>query len=161
MVDVGTKFSLLNKKTRAMQIVFVVMLVVGGLISLRIVTDFAAQYEAATGFGKAVTVFIPIITPALVVMLLVIPHRYVVTERGVRIESVLKRTSVEFNDVESVLLDIAPNQKKPFERVILSAKGKKHYLVGIVNDFEQLRDHIVGSVDSSIVDDQRNRVEIG
>lgn len=161
MVEVGTKFSLLNKKTRALQIMFAVLIVFGVLMMVDILPDFSAELADATGIGKIVVLLTPVMIPTLIVIMLFFPHRYVVTESGINIDSVVKQNSIALSTAESVLLEFAPNQKQPLERIVITAKGKKHYMVSMAANFDKLRDHIVESVDPAIVEDKRTMREIG
>lgn len=161
MVEPGTSFSLLNKKTRTMQIAFAILIIVGGLLTTQIMLNFSAELAEATGPSKFFVLFLPIIFPVLIIQMLFFPYRYIVTENGVSIESVIKKNPVKFSDIDHVVLDIAPNQKKPYQRIHMSCEGKKYYMVGLAADFDTLRDHILASVDPTIVVDHREEVGKG
>ena len=159
MVEAGTKFSLLNKKTRNIQILFVFLFVFCSVASVYVLRNFSTEFGDSSSIGKIVVILMILAVPFFIIGALIFPFKYVVTEDGVEAVAVGRRAHVSFSDALSVELEIFEQGGSKQERVIIIASGKKHYFVELAENFDKLRDHIVESVDPSFVVDRRMKLE--
>lgn len=171
MVEVGTKFSLINRKTSVLAIMYSIAWVVSLVVTVRVLTNFSVVFlQSFVGSGQVGNALFHIIStissPFLTILILTSPFRYVAVQGGVRVDCIWRRKVLLFSDMEHVLLEsdsfpVHLFRWVPIERMSLSTKVKTAVVISVTNDFDKLYDYIVESVDPSIVEDKRTTRESG
>lgn len=127
--------------------------------TIRVIIDFQGAFMSQNLFMRFLALILLFVFFQLTALFLFSPFRYRVIERGVRIESLLRKRVIKFDDVDAVVIDVPPRQRTPVERVVLFVGTKAFFLVGLANDYELLRDYVLDSVDPAIVEDRRKQTE--
>lgn len=154
----GKKFSIVQKM-RGMLIFGIVLWTLCLVNTVRVVMDFQGAFIEQNLLVKFVSVLLLFVMIFVTILFSVSPFRYWVVEGGIQIDSLIRKTVVRFEDVDSVVVDVPTGQRTPEERVVLFVGRKTYFIVGLANDFELLRDHVMASVDPAIVEDRRKPVE--
>ena len=154
----GKKFSIVQKM-RGMLVFGTLLWVLCLVNTVRVLIDVKGAFMEQNMLVKFVAVMLLLVMVFITVLFTVSPYRYWVVEGGIQIDSLRRKIVVRFDDVDSVVLDVPSGQKSPVERVVLFVGRKAFFIVGLVNDFSQLRDYVLASVDPAIVEDRRKPVE--
>ncbi len=148
------KFSIVQK-SQGMLVFGLLLWALCFVNTVRVIMDFEGAFVEANLLVKFVSVLLLFVMVFITILFSVSPFRYWVVEGGVQIDSLLRKIVVRFEDVDSVVLDIPSRQRTPVERVVLFVGRKAFFIVGLANDYELLRDHVLESVDPAIVEDRR------
>ncbi|MCH7905753.1 MAG: hypothetical protein IH944_14450 [Armatimonadetes bacterium] len=154
MVEAGTEFSLRKGAIRNYLLISSAVVIAFFMVYILIL-----RYGVSQMGGSVELDWMSLLVPSLAIVAVLpcylYPSRYIVTDTGVRVDHLLRTRTVEFEDIESVVIGHVRNDERFAEYVALTSNGSRTVLLGVVKNFDQLRDHIIESVDQAIVDDKR------
>lgn len=176
MVEVGTKFSLINKSTYLTVAIFLAVWLVCFVTTIWVVMNFSEVFSSIRmegfNFDRLAAQSIHLYTlvvlsfPFLTVSLLTLPVQYVTVAGGIRSDSIVRSRTVSFESVDRVRLDVVGfprlfRSSVKIERMFLVVKEHGTVFVSLALNYVELRDHVLESVDSSIVVDDREESKVG
>ena len=153
MVEAGTEFSLRKGAIRNYLLISSAVVIAFFLTTTLIYDYMLSQVGSNVGLTWIWSV-VPSLAIVLVLPYCIYPSKYVVTESGIRVDGFLRTKTVEFEALESVVIGHVRNDERFAEYVALTSNGSRTVLLGVVKNFDQLRNHIMESVDQAIVDDK-------